>query len=379
MDYLRNSLISVFLLLMSLAWGGKTAGAGEERIPTVSTAIHVAPQSPSSLEGWSQNDFEASLNAFLKACPTILARQDLQEPLHPAIHAFGTVEMWQKLCHRARSAPHARRFFQKAFVPIIVGSPYASTGKLQGVIRGTFLPRVMGSSHKTEQFSWPLLPYPSKTQKAYLDEPRIQLIKLARWGALKPLAWIRPHDALFLSRFHGLSVHMDSGRVMHFWPVGTNHFPTLRIADILIYAKEFPLQHVSTGALSSWFQANQARFDDAMALNPSVIFYERVEQLPFVPIQGRSLMVDGRFYPFGMPIWVGLRPRREQGEDGHLAFSPQGLNDHLQGKLMIVHGESLVAQGPQQADIFLGTGHLEAQATQLNHAGMLIALIPRTA
>ncbi len=112
-----------------------------------------------------------------------------------------------------------------------------------------------------------------------------------------------------------------------------------------------------------------------MAGNPSFVFFrERHGMGPLgtqgaVLTPGRSLAVDRRHVPLGVPVWLDI-----------MAPSPDpGAPDRRLRRLVVAQDTGGAISGPIRGDVFWGFGvEAESIAGRMKHRGRYYLLLPRT-
>ena len=144
----------------------------------------------------------------------------------------------------------------------------------------------------------------------------------------------------------------DGGR-LRLGFAGKNGHPYASIGKILIERGELQPSNASMDILLEWLRADRERGRELMRENKSYPFFRRLTGMEAedgpcgslgVPLTaGRSLAVDPRYHPLGLPIWVSAPDLTDQG--------PRHFN-----RLMIAQDTGSAIRGPVRGDIFWGTG-----------------------
>lgn len=175
-------------------------------------------------------------------------------------------------------------------------------------------------------------------------------------GALKgrglELAWLRDErEAYFLSIQGSGVLTLNEGRRVRVAYHGTNGHPYRSIGAYLVEQNVIKAQDISMQSIWAWLEANPQETKALFSRNPSYIFFKFLNETSTSPEGAlrkplealRSLAVDPRYYPLGIPLWITGSSRREQ--------SP----DVLQG-LMFAQDTGGAIKGALRGDIFCGTG-----------------------
>jgi len=348
----RSAGLVLGALLVALSWaqGGSPARA-ETRLEAVPFA---------SLPGWDREDHAAAFAAFRHGC-SALSRDAKLAPAPRAACAAAA-----KLGGPA-GARAAKTFFERNFRPMRVETAGG------GFFTGYFEPEFHGSLRRSQRFDTPLLARPDDlgTRKPYFDREEIERGALARRHL--ELVWLDPVDAFFVHIQGSGRIRLPDGRVLRVGFDGRNGLPYTPIGRTLIERGALTADTVSMQTIRAWLKANPAQAAEVMRENRSYIFFKILAERPLGegPVGGaglpllprRSLAVDHRFWPYGLPVFV----------DTEL---PSGAFRHL----MIAEDTGTAIRGPARGDIFLGSGDKAGEeAGLMKHSGDFIVLMPREA
>jgi membrane-bound lytic murein transglycosylase A len=154
-----------------------------------------------------------------------------------------------------------------------------------------------------------------------------------------------------------------------------NGHPYHAIGRDLIEIGALTRDEVSLPAIRAWLQAHPEEASQIMARNRSYIFFEEHRGLapkdgPLgaqgVPLTaGRSLAVDPRYVPFGVPVWLDTTAPWPEGE-GPLR------------RLMVAQDAGSAVKGVVRGDVFWGAGaRAEAIAGHMKSRGRYAVLLPK--
>lgn len=197
-------------------------------------------------------------------------------------------------------------------------------------------------------------------------------------GALKgrglEFAWLRDErEAYFLSIQGSGVLNLKGGKRVRVAYNGTNGHPYRSIGSYLIEQKVIKAQDISMQSIWAWLEANPQETKTLFSYNPSYIFFKLLDEAatspegalkkPLQPL--RSLAVDPRYYPLGIPLWIKGSSRREQ------------YPDNLHG-LMFAQDTGGAIKGALRGDIFCGTGKSAGErAGGMQIEGSLTLLMPK--
>lgn len=133
---------------------------------------------------------------------------------------------------------------------------------------------------------------------------------------------------------------------------------------------------VSLQAIRAWLAAHPDRAPEILDRNRSYVFFRSLPQLAQAPgplgaqnvplTPGRSLAVDRRFVPLGVPLWLDTTAPMPEGE--------RPLR-----RLVIAQDTGGAIKGVVRGDVFWGAGaEAEHTAGHMQSRGRLYILLPRT-
>ncbi|MCB1998846.1 MAG: MltA domain-containing protein, partial [Rhodoferax sp.] len=154
---------------------------------------------------------------------------------------------------------------------------------------------------------------------------------------------------------------------------GHNGHPYRSVGRWLIDQGELPADGVSWPAIKAWAQANPARLEEMLWVNPRMVFF-REEPLPDpsvgprgamgVPLTPRrSIAVDPRSVPYGSWVWID---------------TTEPLSSTPLQRLVTAQDTGSAITGAVRADFFWGWGdEAEQQAGRMKQPLRLWVLWPR--
>ncbi|HRK96332.1 MAG TPA: murein transglycosylase A, partial [Rhodospirillales bacterium] len=293
--------------------------------------MKLEPTSFAALAGWSEDDHEQALLAFVASC---------SRP--PGTN--GT-EAWQRLgvsretlasvCAAAAAVPpgdgeQARGFFEKHFVPALA----SSNGDPEGLFTGYYEPELRGSTHRGGPFQVPIHRPPDNLvsidlgafrtewdgqqlvgqvdgQKVVPVPARADIDRGALAGRDLELFWVDSAiDAFFLHIQGSGRVLLEDGRAVRVGFAGKNGRPYYAIGRELIRRGAISEEQMSMQAIRAWLAEHPDEATAVMAMNPSYVFFRELDGPGPVGAQaivltpGRSLAVDPAFIALGVPLWL---------------------------------------------------------------------------
>jgi membrane-bound lytic murein transglycosylase A len=317
--------------------------------------LTMAPAAPAQvltfeeLDGWWEDRHADGLQSFLETCDLLDAPD------------------WRPICKLARDVPtddaSARNFFELFFRPVVIGEPPA-------LFTGYYEPELAGSLTRSPRFAYPLYRRPPELREGQLYHSRAAIEGGALRGRGLELVWLEdPVEAYFLQVQGSGRIRLPDGRVMRVGYAGKNGHPYRSVGQELVRRGTHSLDQVSAQEIKSHVRRNGAAGRELLHLNPSFVFFRKVEDLPAdrgpIGAMGRSLTtlrsvaIDPDFTPLGAPVWVE--------KDGR---------DPLR-RLMVAQDTGGAIKGRQRADIFYGTGDAAGDAAgTVKDGGRLVLLLP---
>jgi membrane-bound lytic murein transglycosylase A len=335
----------------------------------------LQPADFSSLSGWSQDYVSEAIPALLKSCDKWKS-QAADKPIGKAAFA-GTVKDWQPACDAAATVPLAddeavRRYFTTYF------SPYRVTndGDAKGLFTGYYEIDLHGSKTRSERYHEPLYKLPPDKVAGSAYYTRKEIDEGALVGKGLELVYVDdPVQAFFLHIQGSGRITLDDGTVMRVGFAGQNGHPYTPIGRYMLEQGLLEKGKVSANSIKDWLRNNpeQARF--IMQRDVSFIFFKDNSHLTEGPIgaQGvpltteRSLAVDRRFIPLGVPLWL----------DTTYPTLPEAKPLPLR-KLFIAQDTGGAIKGVVRGDVFFGNGKLaEDLAGYMKNKGSYYMLLPK--
>ncbi len=382
----RFGLVALFLAFAAGAAGFWAASSIWKPAPPGPAAalpvVELHDIAFADIPGWAADDHAAALAAFQKSCAAL--------PDAARFPQFGDAEAWSRACAAAGTADtaSARHFFETRFQPAAV----SGTGK----VTGYYEPELTGSRAKSAAFPAPVYARPADLVTADPEGFRAllhgeRLAGKLENGTLKPydtraeiesgsldgradaIVYLPSTvDAFFLQIQGSGRVKLQEGGWLRLNYAAQNGHPYSAIGAALIAEGAIPREKMSMQAIRAWLAANPDRAAAVMNLNASYVFFRALalddpalgppgaEGVPLMP--GRSLAVDSRLYPYGLPVFVTARGT--------------GAGDIA--RLMIAQDTGGAIRGAVRGDIFFGWGvEAEAAAGVTNAEAAFVILRPK--
>ena len=369
---LRYSLALSVLLLIGCAQ--------KTEVSPPATKLELSPVSFAALPDWGADRHVEALPALRKSC-TVFEKKDPDYRF--SLSEAGTASDWLAACAAAQDVSNdaeARAFFETYF------TPYTVKNAQDGLFTGYYEAQLRGSWTRGGKYQTPLWTRPDDMltidlgdfrdswagQKItgkiagtkfvpYDDRARVAQGSLD--GRAKPLLWVDdPIGAFFLEIQGSGQIKLEDESVVRVGYAAQNGHGYTPVGRVLADRGEIE-KPVTMEKIRGWFAANQARAQEVMNQNPSVVFFKRSDKDGAVGAQGvtltplRSLAVDPKFVPLGVPLWLAT-------------------NEHR--RLVVAQDTGGAIKGAVRGDLFWGSGpQAEEGAGPMQNTGTYYLLLPK--
>ena len=359
--------------------------------------LELTPTGFGTLPGWTVDDQSAALPALRRSCERLLRQAD-DRPVGPDAVA-GTVADWRPACGAVLQASAqaggpdgaaARALIETWFEPLRA----AGANGPDGLFTGYYEPELRGALTRDATDTVPLLRRPDDLVTVELGEFR------ADWrgeriagrvvdGALKPypdrlaiergalanrhleLFWVANEiDAFFLEIQGSGRIVLPDGTARRVGYAGQNGHPYVAIGRALVARGALAKDAVSMQSIRDWLASHPDEAGAVMDLNPSYVFFKEIPGDGPIGAQGvvlsagRSLAVDPKFMPLGVPLWLDIDAPREPA--GRLR------------RLVVAQDTGGAIRGPVRGDLFWGSGaEAGALAGAMQQRGGYWLLLPK--
>lgn len=354
----------------------------------------LTPVAFAALPGWSADRVAEAVPAFQRSCAKVKALA-ADRSIGPD-GVGGRAADWQGPCAELAKLPPgddaaARAYFETWFTPYAA----ANNAERRGLFTGYYEVELKGSRSPDPAFPVPLYKRPADLVMVDLGEfaDRWRGERIAgrvTGGRLKPfedraaieagalggkgleLVWLQDPIATFFLHIQGSGrVSFPDGSETRVGYAAQNGHKYVAIGRELIDRGALKREEVSLQTIRAWLQANPGEAAALMNKNPSYVFFQELkgegpngaQNVALTP--GRSLAVDSKFLPYGVPVWLD-------------AEDPLDARTRLR-RLLIAQDTGGAIRGPVRGDVFWGHGpEAEAKAGVMKSAGEYYVLLPKT-
>ncbi len=323
------------------------------------------------LYGWElsakHDDHAGIMQAFLRSCSAI------EKPATVLPKMMGNKQDWLPLCNKANALSNQQQhpgwrdaFFRKYFTPVTLPSM-----REEGFFTGYYIPTLKGSWTKTTRYKHPIYPTPN-SDGLRTKYTRREIDAGALTGKVTPLLYVDDPIELFFLHIQGSGqVILPDGKQVMVGYHNKNGKAYNSIGRHLIDKGYFTKEEMNGDVLKDWLYKHKNKSVQVMHQNPSYVYFRLLEHgfpigsqgVPVTPM--RSLAVDKRHIPMGMPVWL------------ETAVEQNGkIYDFTQ--LMIAQDTGGAIKGAARGDIFFGAGkEAEMLANLQKFPGYLTAIMPK--
>lgn len=353
--------------------------------------LYLKESSFSRIQNWDTDNQAAAIVPLQKSCSRILKKDPAAEM---GVGGFaGSAGQWQEVCQKLSlyllpTDAEARQFFQENFTPYEVWGDDSR----EGLFTGYYEPTLYGSFKKHGKFNIPIYSRPNDLIAVNLGDfkpslkgetvmGRLTGQKLVPYykraeiekGALKKrrhvMVWVdNAVDAFFLHIQGSGQIILDNKKVLRVGYAAENGQPYTAIGRELVQRGALAKENVSMQSIRDWLEQHPDETPEIMNLNTSYIFFNELkneggplgaEGIPLTP--GRSIAVDRKKIPYGIPLWLEAE---EPDNDGCLQ------------RLMIAQDTGGAITGAVRGDFFWGSGeeatHKAGRMKSRGHAWVLL-------
>lgn len=340
----------------------------------------LAPASWLTLPGWAEDPLGEALTAFRQGCAVLQSQAS-----------------WQSVCAAAAALPsdaHGRdvaRFFESHFTPHqVLNADDTDTG----TVTGYYEPLLRGSRTRNNRFRYPVYGLPPDLVVVDLSSLHPDLRHKRLRGRLEgnrlvpyhsrgeidadqsplrghEIAWVDDPVELFFLHIQGSGqIQLENGERLRIGYAEQNGHPFRSVASLLIRRGELPAERTSLEGMREWARKHPARARQYLNANPSFVFFRELPRDLTGPLgtlgvpltSGRSLAVDPRVIPLGVPVFL----------DATWPATRQPLR-----RLMVAQDTGGAIAGAVRADFYWGFGDEAGRiAGRTRQQGRMWVLLP---
>jgi membrane-bound lytic murein transglycosylase A len=380
------------LLCMQVAACVLTPKKSEDRLSLKESAFAALPN-------WSADHQAELIPALQKSCTRILKKEPTAEF---GVGGFaGTAAPWQEVCQKLSGLllatdAEARTFFEENFTPYEVwGVDKDGRSSRDGLFTGYYEPMLQGSLTKQGAYTIPLYSRPNDLISVNLGDfkpelkgekimgrvegekfvpyyKRAEIEKGAIESQHKEIIWVNSAiDAFFLHIQGSGQVRMEDGTILRVGYAAENGQAYIAIGKELLKRGALTKDNVSMPSIRDWLEKNPDSAAEVMNVNASYIFFHTLDDKDGVlGAEGvaltprRSMAVDRKKIPYGVPVWMDAEEPEGQGR--------------LQ-RLMIAQDTGGAINGSVRGDFFWGAGEeATRKAGLMKSRGQDYLLLPKT-
>jgi len=357
------------------------------------------------LDGWSSDNQLLALGAFKKSCARIVNKKE-DSPFGVGDFS-GNSKDWQSICtslseKNIESDDDARKFIEANFIPY---EAWGKNGK-DGLFTGYYEPTLHGSLTKHDEYKYPIYMRPETLIDAdlgmfseelkgkrivgrvegsqfvpYYNREQIEKGALAEKSL--EMVWVdNPIDNFFLHIQGSGRVELDDGEVLRVGYMAQNGHQYTAIGAKLIAMDAVKKEDMSMQAIRKWLEVNPDLASSIMNTNASYIFFRKIDVDGDGPLGAegisltpkRSLAVDRKQIPYGMPIWLDAEAPVENRD----AITDDKNIPHIR-QLMVAQDTGGAIKGAVRGDFFWGAGEEASHnAGIMKSSGKFWLLVPKS-
>ncbi len=346
------------LLLLTCVWA---VAGGAQSQPAPEPAF--AP-----LDGWTGDTHEGTLTALAASCDWFERRGLGREIRYEG--RTGLTDDWIRICEAAGEVPDddgeaIRAFMERWFEPVLVEGD-------EGLFTGYYETELRGSWEPTEVYDVPIYRMPPRPGDGAGYPSRAQIAAGALEDQELELLWVDdPVDAFFTEIEGSGLVQMEDGSSVGIEYGGQNGHGYYAIGRWLVETGEGTLDEMSMEFIRHWIDGHPDQAQELMNRNPSYVFFRLRDEgdgaqgamdATLTPL--RSLAVDRRHIPLGVPLWLEIDDEALPGGSIRRLVFAQDVGGAIRGRV--------------RGDLFWGAGReAERNAGNMKAQGRYHMLVPR--
>lgn len=345
LQFARDNLVIIIIVLFAILSLNGCSSRKKEVIP-YRTAVFKKVEF-NSINMWKYDDHLAALRAFHKSC-VVFARRKANANIGRYTNVGGKVRDWQAVClqipNYTQNSTNARIFFEKFFNIYQVSDIYSH---FIGDFTGYYEVELYGSLQPSAIYKYPVYRPPHNIRRARrvsrFSKDAIDSGTLKNQGL--EIAWVTSKRDLVAMHIQGSGVILlNNKRVIR-----------------LRYHSENGFSYETKRMFSKPKDQSYVFFEERSTKSP--VGAQGVELSA-----GRSIAIDHRTFPYGVPFWV------------ETVIPGSGTKQHCNyHRLMIAQDTGGRIKGSVRADLFFGRGQqAEYFAKRMRNKGRYYALFPKS-
>lgn len=379
-------MATLALALLALAVAGCSRQTSAPQISTPPQAplvypdlepqrVALRPVALYRLDGWQQDRVQQVLPALQQSCRSYL-KMPANKPLGKTALG-GYAGDWHPVCkdllaRKFRSDAALRSYIEQHFNAYLVSSNKGD----EGTFTGYYTAHVRASLRPSRRYATPLYAAPKnwKDLKGNPGLTRQAIEQGALAGKGLEVVWLDDPVDAFILHIQGSGVAtLPDGRTVSLRYAGNNghKFKSIHKA-MAAQGYDKSKEGLTMTAVASWLKRNPAKARRIMWQNPRFIYFKVDEKPQTIGAMGipltatRSLAVDPKYIPLGVPLWLNTSFLDEQGKR------------HAINRLMVAQDTGSAIKGAIRGDFFWGAGP-EAQwaASRMKNPGRYAILLPK--
>lgn len=331
----------------------------------------------SSLKGFQKDDLTDFRQAFALSCSKLTTINKDRPVNFGKFYQAGTYNDWQNACMAVNftSKPLSNKNYRRKLLQNFKLYRAYTTSTDSGMLTGYYEPDIKGSISPDHKYKYPIygIPHDLNGKPTYFSRGEIENGALSKHQA--EIVWVDDHVELFFMHIQGSGrIHLDNGNIMRIGYAKHNGHGFTPIGRIMLEKQLINKNQLNAGAIKRWLRSNPEFAQEIMNNNASYVFFRQVNAIHGpIGAQGveltanRSLAVDRRYYPLGIPAWIETK----------LPDSGYGVGKDY-NRMMVIQDTGSAIKGAVRGDFFFGNGKkAEELAGNMKSKFKIFILIPR--
>jgi membrane-bound lytic murein transglycosylase A len=319
-----------------------------------------------SLNNWSKDKHAEALSAFTKSCNTGVNKLSTAQ-IFANIPKDVIKREWKNTCQLAKKTKNPQKFFEDNFTPYLVKDKKGE----KGLFTGYYEVELEGSIVKTNKHKHPIYLH---SKKVNTKIARSVIEKGALRGKKLEVAYVSDKVGLFFMHIQGCGkIKIGPQSYIKLGYAEQNGHPYFAIGNYLTKNNLIDKNTASAESIIKWLNGNPHKAAKIMNLNESYVFFRVRDEHHPVGAMGvevtpmRTLAVDRKFIPLGLPLWLETTYPREKKNQ---AFKPFN-------RIMVAQDVGGAIKGAIRGDVFFGSSkQAERYAWYMKNMGRYFILVP---